>query len=502
MCTQVFAYGQTGTGKTYTMEGDLKDERQKGVIPRAVEGVFEQLSGVQYTSSSVSASYLEIYNEELSDLLHMGGGADGAPAPTPRPMGFGGKPTGGSTKDVTGAGADSGPQLEIMTEAAKKQGGRPSVFVKNLSEHKVESSADVLKLISRAQDKRKIGETRMNKQSSRSHCVFTLTVVSTRVTDTGTMECTGKLHLVDLAGSECAKKAAGGEAGKAAGETQERERKNINQSLLTLGRVISTLKECTEKKQDLSTVRIPYRDSKLTRLLQESLGGRCKTVIIATLSPSVLAVDETFSTLNYAQQAHGIQNKPVATSYLKVAMNKDGLVVGSGANGNDASGATIQDWNEMQCRLQYMQSQVEEAQGMLAKKVREQEEIEERAAKAEKEKADALDKLEKERAEVARLAAECAKHEAELKVAAFMLQTRNAAEAKLGEQAQTVLKSLNTTEVEAADLHRSSPLRPTRLRRSRRAAARSPPRSRRSSTLPRRRSPPSARRSLRSARRC
>ena len=115
------------------------------------------------------------------------------------------------------------------------------------------------------------------------------------------MECAGKLHMVDLAGSECAKSAGGGELDP----SRERERKNINQSLLTLGRVITLLKAGGKAKGE----RIPYRDSKLTRLLQESLGGRCKTCVIATVSPSIMSVDETLSTLQYAQAAVGIVNK-------------------------------------------------------------------------------------------------------------------------------------------------------------------------------------------------
>jgi hypothetical protein len=129
------------------------------------------------------------------------------------------------------------------------------------------------------------------------------------------MEVKGKLHLVDLAGSECAKTASLDKADKATA-ARERERMNINRSLLTLGRVISCLKEISEKKN--SNIRVPYRDSKLTRVLQESLGGRCKTVIVATLSPSVSAIEESISTLNYAQSANSIVNKPVATSYLNV----------------------------------------------------------------------------------------------------------------------------------------------------------------------------------------
>ena len=132
------------------------------------------------------------------------------------------------------------------------------------------------------------------------------------------------------------------------------------------------------------TGRIPYRDSKLTRLLQESLGGRCKTVIIATVSPSVLAVDETISTLNYAQAAHGIQNKPVATSYLKLGDGQKRPETAGGAS--TGAGLNVQDWNQMECRLQYMTAELEEAQAALSRKHLQQQVIIDRAEAAEQER--------------------------------------------------------------------------------------------------------------------
>ena len=161
-----------------------------------------------------------------------------------------------------------------------------------------------------------------------------------------------QLNLVDLAGSECAKTA--GTPGEK-NEDRERERKNINTSLLTLGRVISMLRD-NEKKGPKATERIPYRDSKLTRLLQESLGGRCKTLLIATLSPSVLAVEETHSTLTYAQSAHGIMNKAVATSYVRMGtMTAEKAGAMSAREGSSEKGGNVDDWHVMECRLAYMQ---------------------------------------------------------------------------------------------------------------------------------------------------
>jgi hypothetical protein len=229
----VFAYGQTGTGKTYTMEGAVDDEAHMGIIPRAAMTIFEKLKGETYIESTVSVSYLEIYNEELNDLL-----MDPAkPAKVER--------TGSNGKKVAERG------LKIM-EGNAKQGG---VHCSGLSRQVVTDVAGVAAILHAAQERRNIGETKMNKASSRSHCLFTMTVESKEQTEGGfVMTRVGKLNLVDLAGSECAK-SAGTENVK-----QERERKNINTSLLSLGRVIMALKA----KSNV----IPYRDSKLTRLLQ------------------------------------------------------------------------------------------------------------------------------------------------------------------------------------------------------------------------------------------
>ncbi|KAL7554179.1 hypothetical protein ACHAWF_017567 [Thalassiosira exigua] len=226
-----------------------------------------------------------------------------------------------------------------------------------------------------------IGETRMNKSSSRSHCLFTIKVHG-RIAlgrGDGDMEFKGKLHLVDLAGSECAK-SAGNEKGAPDAAARERERMNINRSLLTLGRVITVLKE---KSLGRSTgARIPYRDSKLTRVLQEALGGRCKTVIVATISPSVAAIEETASTLNYAHSANGIVNKPVSSSLI--ALGEMGSMSGGTNDSGDAkSPGDIESWQEMEMRLGYMQAQVDEAQAALARKHLQQQELQERADKVE-----------------------------------------------------------------------------------------------------------------------
>lgn len=347
----VLAYGQTGTGKTYTMEGNLESDKEWGVIPRSANDIFKRLSDKSYIESHVSASYLEIYNEELADLL---------------------------LDESVGAA----PKLSVVEDRGDEKRRGRGVMVTGLSDEVVASTEDVLNLMARAQQRRKTGETKMNKSSSRSHCLFTLCVqAKLRLEDGNVLDTTGKLHMVDLAGSECAKSAGGGEKEQAG---RERERKNINQSLLTLGRVISLLKS-NQNNPGKHQERIPYRDSKLTRLLSESLGGRSKTIIIATVSPSVLAVDETTSTLQYAQSAQGIQNKPIAQSYLK--MNAEGRPGTAGAAGG--AGINIEQWQEMEARLAYLEAQADEATAALARKHKEQEVIIQRAKEAEAER-DAL----------------------------------------------------------------------------------------------------------------
>lgn len=208
---------------------------------------------------AMRVSYLELYNEELCDLL--------------------------STDDTV--------KIRIFDDVNKKG----SVIVQGLEEIPVRCKSDVYKLLAKGQERRRTAATLMNAQSSRSHTVFSILVhIKENGNDGEEMLKIGKLNLVDLAGSENISK-AGNEKG-----IRTRESVNINQSLLTLGRVITALVE--------RTPHIPYRESKLTRLLQESLGGRTKTSIIATVSPGHKDLEETLSTLDYAHRAKNIQNKP------------------------------------------------------------------------------------------------------------------------------------------------------------------------------------------------
>ncbi|KAM9408156.1 LOW QUALITY PROTEIN: kinesin-like protein KIF17 [Pholidichthys leucotaenia] len=253
----VFAYGQTGSGKSFTMQGVSEPASQKGVIPRAFEHIFESIQCAENTKFLVRASYLEIYNEEVRDLL----------------------------------GNDTKQRLEL------KEHPERGVYVRDLSMHTVHNVGECERIIEQGTRNRAVGYTLMNKDSSRSHSIFTihLEICSTDAAGQDHLRA-GKLNLVDLAGSERQSKTG------ATGE-RLREATKINLSLSALGNVISALVDGHSKY-------IPYRDSKLTRLLQDSLGGNTRTLMIACLSPADNNYEETLSTLRYANRAKSIQNRP------------------------------------------------------------------------------------------------------------------------------------------------------------------------------------------------
>ncbi|TYI80700.1 hypothetical protein E1A91_D05G106300v1 [Gossypium mustelinum] len=281
-CT-IFAYGQTGTGKTYTMEGGARKKNGEfpsdaGVIPRAVKQIFDILEA-QSAEYSMKVTFLELYNEEITDLL--------APEET--------------TKFIDDK---SKKPIALMED------GKGGVFVRGLEEELVTTANEIYKILEKGSAKRRTAETLLNKQSSRSHSIFSITIHIKECTPEGEemIKC-GKLNLVDLAGSENISRSG-------AREGRAREAGEINKSLLTLGRVINALVE--------HSGHVPYRDSKLTRLLRDSLGGKTKTCIIATVSPSIHCLEETLSTLDYAHRAKNIKNKPeINQKMMKSALIKD-----------------------------------------------------------------------------------------------------------------------------------------------------------------------------------
>lgn len=266
----IFAYGQTGTGKTHTMVGPPEPEELHGVIPRTFAHIFRNIAATPTKKFLVRASYLEIYNEEIRDLLSKNPKA----------------------------------KLELKDHP---EGG---VFVKDLSNLIVKGVDDLKSVMEVGQRNRSVASTLMNNESSRSHSIFTITIETSEEGADGKDHIrVGKMNMVDLAGSERQSKTG------ASGDTLK-EATKINMSLSALGNVISAL-------VDSKTSFIPYRDSKLTRLLQDSLGGNTKTVMCACIGPVDYNYDETLSTLRYAYRAKSIKNKPKINEDPKDAMIRE-----------------------------------------------------------------------------------------------------------------------------------------------------------------------------------
>lgn len=252
----ILAYGQTGTGKSFTISGT---RTEPGIIPRAVEDIFAKIYEAKDTQFLLRASFLQLYKEQIQDLLDT------------------------RTKNLR------------IREQQTQDG--VLIYVDNLSEFIVRNPQELFQLLEHGGKNRKIGPTHMNVESSRSHSVFSLTIEQ-RSTNCDGGIILSKLNIVDLAGSERISMT------KVSGERLE-ETKKINSSLTALGNVIAALIDLEKGKRS----HIPYRDSKLTKLLQDSLGGNCKTIFIANVTPSSSSYQETLNTLKFADRARKIQNK-------------------------------------------------------------------------------------------------------------------------------------------------------------------------------------------------
>ncbi|XP_030200051.1 kinesin heavy chain [Gadus morhua] len=248
----IFAYGQTSSGKTHTMEGKLHDHHGMGIIPRIATDIFDHIYSMdENLEFHIKVSYFEIYMDKIRDLL-----------------------------DVS------------KTNLAVHEDKNRVPFVKGCTERFVSSPEEVMDVIDDGKANRHVAVTNMNEHSSRSHSIFLINIKQENV-ETET-KLSGKLYLVDLAGSEKVSKTG------AEGSVLD-EAKNINKSLSALGNVISALAEGTK-------THVPYRDSKMTRILQDSLGGNCRTTIVICCSPSIYNEAETKSTLMFGQRAKTIKN--------------------------------------------------------------------------------------------------------------------------------------------------------------------------------------------------
>ncbi|XP_071002543.1 kinesin heavy chain-like [Oncorhynchus clarkii lewisi] len=248
----IFAYGQTSSGKTHTMEGKLHDPQLMGIIPRIAHDIFDHIYSMdENLEFHIKVSYFEIYLDKIRDLL-----------------------------DVS------------KTNLAVHEDKNRVPYVKGCTERFVSSPEEVMDVIDEGKANRHVAVTNMNEHSSRSHSIFLINIKQENVETEKKLS--GKLYLVDLAGSEKVSKTG------AEGAVLD-EAKNINKSLSALGNVISALAEGTK-------THVPYRDSKMTRILQDSLGGNCRTTIIICASPSIYNECETKSTLMFGQRAKTIKN--------------------------------------------------------------------------------------------------------------------------------------------------------------------------------------------------
>ncbi|KAG1326988.1 kinesin-like protein KIN-4C [Cocos nucifera] len=287
----VLAYGQTGSGKTYTMGTNYTGEdNSRGIIPQVMETIFKKVDTMKDTTEFlIRVSFIEIFKEEVFDLL------DPQPHAALR----------AENASLAKPAAPSRVPIQIRETA---NGG---ITLAGVTEAEVRSKEEMASYLTRGSLSRATGSTNMNSQSSRSHAIFTICMEQKKIAnnpcsgainnDVGDDILIAKLHLVDLAGSERAKRTG-------ADGLRLKEGIHINKGLLSLGNVISALGDEKKRKEG---GHVPYRDSKLTRLLQDSLGGNSKTVMIACISPADSNAEETINTLKYANRARNIQNKAV-----------------------------------------------------------------------------------------------------------------------------------------------------------------------------------------------
>ncbi|XP_027230346.2 chromosome-associated kinesin KIF4-like isoform X2 [Penaeus vannamei] len=314
----VLAYGQTGSGKTHSMgtayTQGIETDDEAGIIPRAVRDIFEGVSEKKNSDFLVKVSFIELYKESLFDLL-------------------------------TNKSRD-----ECVVDI--REDPRGGIKIVGLTEIPVTTLEETMKCLERGAQNRATGATAMNARSSRSHAIFSLHIEQKNKNESASIMC-AKFHLVDLAGSERAKKT---------GATGERfkEGVNINKGLLALGNVISALCE------DGNRGHVPYRDSKLTRLLQDSLGGNSHTVMLACVSPADSNMEETLSTLRYADRARKIKNKPIinrdpqAAEIAKLRQQVQQLQVQLLASSSGGGGSSITSSDELNALLSQNQLLQEE----------------------------------------------------------------------------------------------------------------------------------------------
>ncbi|XP_073402126.1 kinesin-like protein KIF27 [Dendrobates tinctorius] len=325
----VFAYGQTGSGKTYTIGGGhvaSVAEEEKGIIPRAIQELFHTISENHNIDFTVKVSYIEVYKEDLRDLL----------------------------------------ELETnVKDMHIREDEKGNTVIVGAKECQVESADEVMSLLEAGSAVRHTSTTQMNERSSRSHAIFTISISQQREgnAENGSkmlvQMISSKFHFVDLAGSERVTKT---------GNTGERFKESIqiNSGLLALGNVISALAD-----QKRKNAHVPYRDAKITRILKDSLGGNAKTVMITCISPSTSDFDESLNSLKYSNRARNIKNKPIVNynpdwdrideMELEIKALREALQNQQSSRVSRISQAS-QDWSQDKSRIQVLEEQLAQYQ--------------------------------------------------------------------------------------------------------------------------------------------
>eukprot|EP01031_Cornospumella_fuschlensis_P032523 gene32523-39323_t len=266
----IMSYGQTGSGKTFTMIGDAQSYEHRGVAPRAISQLFGEIASRAETEYSVSATFMEIYNERIYDLL---------------------------------SDLNNGGYAAEYTIAEDREGR--GVFVRGLAEVQVQSEAEALSLLFSGGLSRTVASHRLNKRSNRSHSIFTLYVQQKHRSGVSEKIVHSKLHLIDLAGSERLKKTLESPDGDLGEEITRKESMAINQSL-------TFLEQCVVALSRKNPGHVPFRQSKLTNILKDCLGANCNTVMIACIWGEVGQLEETVSTLRLASRMMKVENTSTA----------------------------------------------------------------------------------------------------------------------------------------------------------------------------------------------
>ncbi|XP_021759534.1 kinesin-like protein KIN-4A [Chenopodium quinoa] len=345
----VLAYGQTGSGKTYTMGTAFREGGHTGIIPQVMNALYSKIEKLKNeTEFQLHVSFIEIHKEEVRDLLDS----------------F--LSTKSETANAGKVNIPGKPPIQI------RESSNGVITLAGSTEVEVRSLKEMAACLEQGSLCRATGSTNMNNQSSRSHAIFTITLEQMRklshtdpedanVNESMNEEyLSAKLHLVDLAGSERAKRT--GSDGM-----RFKEGVHINKGLLALGNVISALGDEKKRKEG---VHVPYRDSKLTRLLQDSLGGNSRTVMIACISPADINAEETLNTLKYANRARNIQNKPVinrdpiSSEMIKMRQQLEYLQAELCARGGGTSSDDVQALKE---RISWLESTNEDLRRELNK---------------------------------------------------------------------------------------------------------------------------------------